>query len=110
MDGAGEFRTYLQIVMPVSIPTIISGALVMFTAQWNAFMWPLLVARSDKLKMLPGGAGGFPAGERHHVGGAVCGITISMVIPCVILIPFRSIISGESLRPEPRDDAVLKRR
>ena len=89
MDGAGEFRTYLQIVMPVSIPTIISGALVMFTAQWNAFMWPLLVARSDKLKMLQVALADFQRENGTMWAELFAGITISMVIPCVILIPFQ---------------------
>ena len=89
MDGAGEFRTYLQIVMPVSIPTIISGALVMFTAQWNAFMWPLLVARSDKLKMLQVALEDFQLENGTMWAELFAGITISMVIPCVILIPFQ---------------------
>ncbi len=89
MDGAGEFRTYLQIVMPVSIPTIISGALVMFTAQWNAFMWPLLVARSDKLKMLQVALADFQLENGTMWAELFAGITISMVIPCVILIPFQ---------------------
>ena len=89
MDGAGEFRTYLQIVMPVSIPTILSGALVMFTAQWNAFMWPLLVARSDKLKMLQVALADFQLENGTMWAELFAGITISMVIPCVILIPFQ---------------------
>ena len=89
MDGAGEFRTYLQIVMPVSIPTIISGALVMFTAQWNAFMWPLLVARSDQLKMLQVALADFQLENGTMWAELFAGITISMVIPCVILIPFQ---------------------
>ena len=89
MGGAGEFRTYLQIVMPVSIPTIISGALVMFTAQWNAFMWPLLVARSDKLKMLQVALADFQLENGTMWAELFAGITISMVIPCVILIPFQ---------------------
>lgn len=89
MDGAGELRTYLQIVMPVCIPTIISGALVMFTAQWNAFMWPLLVARSDKLKMLQVALADFQLENGTLWAELFAGITISMLIPCLILIPFQ---------------------
>jgi len=89
MDGAGEFRIYLQIVMPVSIPTIISGALVMFTSQWNSFMWPLLVARSDKLKMLQVALADFQLENGTMWAELFAGITISMLIPCLILIPFQ---------------------
>lgn len=89
IDGAGEFRTFWQIVMPISIPSVISGSLVMFTAQWNAFMWPLLVARSDKLKMLQVALADFQLENGTMWSELFAGITISMLIPCMILIPFQ---------------------
>lgn len=89
IDGAGEFRTFWQIVMPISLPSIISGSLVMFTAQWNAFMWPLLVARSDKLKMLQVALADFQLENGTMWSELFAGITVSMLIPCMILIPFQ---------------------
>lgn len=89
IDGAGEFRTFWQIVMPISLPSVISGSLVMFTAQWNAFMWPLLVARSDKLKMLQVALADFQLEHGTMWSELFAGITISMLIPCAILIPFQ---------------------
>lgn len=89
IDGAGEFRIFWQIIMPISIPSVISGALVMFTSQWNAFMWPLLVARSDKLKMLQVALADFQLENGTMWAELFAGITISMLIPCMILIPFQ---------------------
>ena len=89
IDGAGEFRTFWQIVMPICIPSVISGALVMFTAQWNAFMWPLLVARSDNLKVLQVALTDFQLENGTMWAELFSGITISMLIPCLILIPFQ---------------------
>lgn len=89
IDGAGELRTFWQIVMPISLPSVISGSLVMFTAQWNAFMWPLLVARSDKLKMLQVALADFQLENGTMWSELFAGITISMLIPCMILIPFQ---------------------
>lgn len=89
IDGAGEFRIFWKIVMPISIPSIISGSLVMFTSQWNAFMWPLLVARSDKLRMLQVALADFQLENGTLWSELFAGITISMLIPCAILIPFQ---------------------
>ena len=75
--------------MPISLPSVISGSLVMFTAQWNAFMWPLLVARSDKLKMLQVALADFQLENGTMWSELFAGITISMLIPCMILIPFQ---------------------
>ena len=89
IDGAGEFKTFWSIIMPISIPTVISGALVMFTAQWNAFMWPLLVARSNKLKMLQVALTDFQLENGTMWAELFAGIAISMMIPCLNLIPFQ---------------------
>lgn len=89
IDGAGEFRIFWKIVMPISIPSIISGSLVMFTSQWNAFMWPLLVTRSEKLKMLQVALTDFQLENGTMWAELFAGITISMLIPCCILIPFQ---------------------
>lgn len=89
MDGAGEFKIWAQIIMPVSLPTIISGALVMFTAQWNAFMWPLLVARSDSLKMLQVALADFQLENGTMWAELFAGISVAMLIPCFILIPLQ---------------------
>lgn len=89
IDGAGEFKTFWSIIMPISIPTAISGALVMFTSQWNAFMWPLLVARSNNLKMLQVALTDFQLENGTLWAELFAGITISMLIPCAILIPFQ---------------------
>jgi multiple sugar transport system permease protein len=55
IDGASRFRIFWVIALPLSKPAIIAGAILLFTANWNAFLWPLLIAFKDEMKTLPVG-------------------------------------------------------
>lgn len=89
LDGAGPFTIFFRIVMPVCKPALISGALIMFMAQWNAFMWPLLCARTPNLKVLQVALADFSAEEGTLWSQLFAGISIALAIPCAILIPFQ---------------------
>ncbi|MGW8887214.1 carbohydrate ABC transporter permease [Streptomyces sp. NPDC055749] len=54
-DGAGWFRVYWQIVMPVSKPVISAVTIFVFVGAWNNFMWPLLVMTDPQMMPLPVG-------------------------------------------------------
>ena len=43
VDGAGELRTFIQIVAPLSIPVVITLFLLTFVGQWSNFLWQLIV-------------------------------------------------------------------
>ncbi|MGY3062742.1 lactose/L-arabinose transport system permease protein [Streptomyces sp. TE3672] len=53
IDGSGELRTFYQVVLPCVRPQL--GALVIFTfmAQWNSFIWPLLMLNSEDKPTVP---------------------------------------------------------
>ena len=52
LDGAGEFRTFLLIVLPLSKPIIAVQAVLTFIAGWNSFLWPLIIANDQHLYTL----------------------------------------------------------
>jgi multiple sugar transport system permease protein len=52
-DGAGEFRLYWTIVMPLCKPILVTLALFTFMGTWNDFMWPLIVLSDGNLQTLP---------------------------------------------------------
>jgi ABC-type glycerol-3-phosphate transport system permease component len=53
IDGAGEFRIFWQIMLPLSGPALSTVTILTFIANWNAFLWPLLAVRQDVMKTLP---------------------------------------------------------
>src|SRR5439155_313434 len=53
IDGAGEFRIYWSIVMPLARPVLVTLAIFMFMSAWNDFMWPLIVLTDSARYTLP---------------------------------------------------------
>lgn len=49
IDGAGEWRTFIQIVLPVSKPGLSTVAIFTFMNCWNNFMGPLIFTTSEKM-------------------------------------------------------------
>jgi len=44
VDGATELRTLISIYLPISKPALVATGILFFVSQWNAYVWPLLVA------------------------------------------------------------------
>lgn len=61
LDGAGHFRVFFQIIMPISSGQLITLALLTFITSWGDYFWPLLVGRSDSVRLLTVALGIFQA-------------------------------------------------
>jgi multiple sugar transport system permease protein len=53
IDGAGEFRIYWSMILPLARPILVTLALFTFMGSWNDFMWPLIVLTDEKKYILP---------------------------------------------------------
>ena len=53
MDGAGEFRTFNQVALPLMKAAIAVQAIFAFVGSWNNYFTPALVLESDNKKTLP---------------------------------------------------------
>ena len=49
IDGAGEFRIFLQIVLPLCKPILATLGIFVFLWHWNDFLWPLIIAKSNDM-------------------------------------------------------------
>ena len=55
VDGAGDFRIFTQIILPLSRPALATLAVLTFLSNWNDFIWPIYVLLSpDNLTLQPG--------------------------------------------------------
>ena len=48
LDGAGELRILISIVLPLSKPILAVGAVLTFISGWNSFIWPLIIANDQQ--------------------------------------------------------------
>ena len=59
IDGAGYWRIYWSVVLPLSRPILASLAILFFLANWNSFLWPLTVASDQNLWVVQVGIANF---------------------------------------------------
>ena len=52
IDGAGYFRIYWSIMLPLSRPIMSALAILFFLANWNSFLWPLTITSNQDLWMV----------------------------------------------------------
>lgn len=79
IDGAGHWRIYWRVIMPLAKPAIATVAILNFTSLWNDLLWPLVVTSSNDMLTLPAGLTLF--GGQHVTDHAVllAGATISLL-------------------------------
>ncbi len=85
MDGAGPFRTFLQVAMPLARAPTIAATVIIFTLNWNNFLWPLLVTFDESMKTLPVGIAQFAPVIGSHT--QLESFSISMAAVTILSIP-----------------------
>jgi multiple sugar transport system permease protein len=53
IDGAGDFKIYWSIILPLCKPILITLSIFTFMGTWNDFLWPLIVMTDDSMYTLP---------------------------------------------------------
>ena len=71
VDGAGEFRIFWRVVLPLCTPALAANAIFTFQYTWEDFLWPLIVLSSPDLTTAPVGLALFAVHEPHLVDRAV---------------------------------------
>lgn len=51
IDGAGEFRIFWNVVLPLCVPALAANAIFTFQGAWEDFLWPLLITQGDPDKI-----------------------------------------------------------
>jgi multiple sugar transport system permease protein len=55
LDGASPWRTFWSVAFPYARPAVATFGILAFMAAWNAYLWPLFVARDESAMTLPVG-------------------------------------------------------
>ncbi len=95
IDGAGEFRIWWSLALPMSLPGLAALGIFLFLDSWNDFLWPLIVlTTSDNLT--------YPLGMNLLVGlfhveyGQMMAASMLALLPVAIILIFmqRQFIAG----------------
>ncbi len=84
IDGAGEFKIFWHIMLPLSKPVIATQIIFSFRFFWNDFFAPLIYITSQHLKTLPLGMADFATETYTYVGPQMAASFIS-IIPVLII-------------------------
>ena len=89
IDGASRFGIFWKIMIPLAQAPTIAAAILLFTANWNSFLWPLLIIFEENMKTMPVGIASFAPVVGTHTqlegyGAAMAGITL-LSIPSLLL-------------------------
>jgi len=87
IDGAGEFRIYWSIVLPVIRPILATLAIWTFLSTWNDFMWPLIVLSDQSMFTLPVALANL-AGERVQDTELMMAGSVLTVLPVMLVFMF----------------------
>ncbi|GMA61130.1 carbohydrate ABC transporter permease [Alicyclobacillus fastidiosus] len=88
IDGAGEFRTFLKVYLPLAGPITATMAILSFMWSWNDFLWPLIVLTSTKLHTIPLYMASFTLQNGESYAGMTMAALALGSIPVLILFIF----------------------
>jgi ABC-type glycerol-3-phosphate transport system permease component len=100
MDGAGVVRTWWSVVLPVVRPALAAIGIPVAIAEWNNFMWPLLVISNHEHATLPlalGRLAGALASDPQSAGVVMAASLLASLPAVVLFLVFqRQFIEGLS--------------
>ena len=89
IDGANLSQIFFKIIMPSSVPVFITAGLMIFMDQWNAYLWPLLVGRSEDIRTIQIAIGLFRMEKTTLWSCLYAGTIVSAIIPLAMFVPFQ---------------------
>jgi multiple sugar transport system permease protein len=86
IDGAGRFKTFTKVVLPIARPAVITLTILATVGSWNEFLHPLIVAQRNDLRTLPVGLAQLQAafGQSQPWNTIMIG-TVLMTVPMAIV-------------------------
>lgn len=85
IDGAGHWRRFLRVILPMSTAPIVTLSLLTFINAWNDYMWPLLVAPDEKVRTLTVALGIFRS-QTPQTGPDWAGLMAAALIAAIPIV------------------------
>lgn len=89
VDGANWGSIFFKIVIPLSIPVFITAGLMIFVNEWNNYLWPLLVTRSEEVRTIQVSLAYFKDENETFWSYIYAASSISAIVPVLIYLPLQ---------------------
>jgi len=95
IDGAGEWRIFARIILPLATPALAVLAIFSVVWRWNDFLWPLIVINNPNLYTLQLGLAQF-SGSLVTDWNSLLALTVLTMVPLTIVFAVlqRYLVSG----------------
>ncbi|TDF95954.1 carbohydrate ABC transporter permease [Paenibacillus piri] len=87
IDGCSRFRTFVQIVFPLSLPGVAATSIYSFITGWNEYMFALVLTQSETMKTVPVGIGQL-IGQYKIMWNDMMAASLVAIIPLTIIFLF----------------------
>jgi multiple sugar transport system permease protein len=84
VDGAGPWRTFLYIIVPMSKPVFASVTILTFLSSWGSFLWPVMMTDQPRYRPLPLEISVFQ-GQPPTDWGEIFAFGVMFVLPLLIV-------------------------
>ena len=85
IDGAGEWRIFARVIMPLCGPALATLSILTFLSSWNNFLWPLVVAQSEDKYTLPVALALYSIGQNATRYGLLLAGSVVVILPVIAL-------------------------
>jgi multiple sugar transport system permease protein len=85
IDGAGEWRIFSRVILPLCGPALATLGILTFLASWNNFLWPLVVAQSEDKYTLPVALALYSVGQNATRYGLLLAGSVVVIVPVIAL-------------------------
>lgn len=95
VDGAGEFRTFIRIILPLCGAPIAVVTIFSVMWRWNDFLWPLIISQDPSMYTLPVALAQFNS-ELTVPFNYILAMSVVSMLPVIIIFLFlqRQIVTG----------------
>lgn len=98
IDGCGDFRIFLQIVIPLVKPVLVSLTIFTFITNWNDFLWPLVICTDEKMHTLTLAVSALKGNYSTNYGLVMAGSALAFLPPFILyLILQKQFVEGIAL-------------
>ncbi len=88
LDGCGKLGFLWRIVIPLSRPALATLALFTFMANWNSYLWPLIVTNSDDMRTVQIGLKYFVGQEGGSQWSLLMAAAVFVTLPVIVVYLF----------------------
>ena len=94
IDGASRVGIFWRLVLPLSVPALVTVGVLAFVTSWNAYLLPLLLLQDD-MRTLPLGVADYSSEHSSDTAGVLAFTTLAMIPALILFLTMqRRIVSG----------------